>query len=139
MKVTEIMSREVETVSANATLVEAARLMGEDDIGFLVVSDDRIRGVLTDRDIVIRAVAEGLVPGETRVREVMTADAFVVSQDDTVESAALLMQERRIRRLLVEDESGKCVGVVSLGDFAAAGHQCELSGKTLESVCISHH
>ncbi len=95
-------------------------------------------GVLTDRDIVVRAIAESRDPQLTYVREVMTSEPFFLSQDQSVEAAALAMQDKRIRRLLVQDDQGDLVGIVSLGDLAAEAHRSELSGKTLEEVCSRH-
>ena len=135
MQLKDIMSRAVRTIASNASLVDAAIEMSKSDIGFLAVVDEKIIGVLTDRDIVVRAVAEARDPGKTSVRDIMTSDIFVLSQDDTVDNAALAMQQRRIRRLLLQDHDGKCVGIISLGDLAAEGHQRELSGATLEEVC----
>lgn len=135
MQLKDIMSPAVRMIAADASLVDAAIEMSKADIGFLAIVDQKIVGVLTDRDIIVRAIAEGRDPGETTARDIMTTDIFVLSQDDLVEDAALAMQKRRVRRLLVQDDAGKCVGVVSLGDLAAEGHQRELSGETLEEVC----
>ena len=135
MKLRDIMTRNVETVSANSDLVEAANIMARHDIGFLPVEDGDIAGVVTDRDIVVRAIAEGRDPRATKVREIVTPGAEVLLEDDEVDEVVKLMQTKQIRRVLVTDGSGAYVGVVSLGDLAAQGHETELSGQALESVC----
>lgn len=135
MQLKEIMSQNVRMIASTASVAEAAAEMSKADIGFLAVVNDKIIGVVTDRDIVVRAIAEGRDPRQTSVDEIMTVDIFVLSPDDSVESAALAMQSRRVRRLLLQDDSGKCVGIVSLGDLAAAGQGRALTGQTLEEVC----
>src|SRR4051794_28840839 len=104
MWVREIMTRDVECASPDDTLQKAARKMKELDVGPMPICDhDRVVGMLTDRDITIRAVAEGRDPRSTRVRDVMTQNVVSCYEDDAVEEAARLMQERQIRRLLVLD------------------------------------
>src|SRR5690242_2022236 len=98
MWIRDIMTRDVECVGPDDTLQEAALKMKELDVGPMPVCDhDRIAGMLTDRDITIRAVAEGRDPRSTRVRDVMTRDVVACCEDDAVEEAARLMQERQIR------------------------------------------
>lgn len=135
MKVKEIMSRNVEAVTANSNLVEAASKMARLDIGFLPVLDGQVAGVVTDRDIVVRAIAAGKDPGQTTVGDCMTPDVEVVQDDQDVAEAAALMKQNQIRRVIVKDARGAFVGVLSLGDLAAAGHEVELSGQALEEVC----
>jgi CBS domain-containing protein len=120
MWIRDIMTRDVECVWPDDTLQEAALRMKELDVGPMPVCDyDRVVGMLTDRDITVRAVAEGRDPRSTRVRDVMTRNVVSCSEDDGVEEAARLMQERQIRRLLVLDRDKRLIGIVSLGDLAA--------------------
>lgn len=132
MRVTEIMSADVETVELDATVEEAAQVMSDADVGCVpVVDGDKVLGVVTDRDIVLRAVAEGLLPGDTPVAEVMTRVLVHCWEDDDVEKAAELMAEERVRRVLVYGRDGTLAGVVSLGDLAPATGK---GGELLEKV-----
>ena len=116
--VRDIMTADPVTLSRSASLREAAQRMRDDDIGDVIVMDDRdLCGVITDRDIVVRAVAEGADPQFTKVGEICTSDVATVGPDDTVEQAVQLMRERAVRRLPVV-EGGRPVGIVSLGDLA---------------------
>jgi CBS domain-containing protein len=135
MQVYEAMTPHVVSVAPEATLMEAARAMKDLDIGPLPVTDgERLLGVVTDRDITVRATAEGLDPRETRVDAVMTPGAVCCRAADDVKEAASLMQREQLRRLLVIDDGGRLVGVVSLGDIAVQGQDDRLSGETLEQV-----
>jgi len=114
-----VMTTSVVYLPAETTLAEAARTMREQDIGDVVVADGQnLAGVVTDRDIVLRAVAENRDPDATTVGEIMTRDLVTVGPDDTIQQAALLMRDRAIRRLLVCDDAQGLVGVVSIGDLA---------------------
>src|SRR5262245_29592639 len=115
MQVSEAMTPEVISVASEATLMEAARLMRGLDIGPLPVSDHgRLVGVVTDRDITVRATAEGRDPRATQVQEVMTQEVVCCRDDDDVEKVARLMQQSQLRRLLVVDGERRLVGIVSL-------------------------
>jgi CBS domain-containing protein len=116
--VRDVMTPGVVAVRPDASLVEAARLMRAQDIGDVVVADgEEVVGVLTDRDIAVRAVAEGLDPQTVSARAVCTPDPLVVGPYDPVQAAVALMRERAVRRLPVV-EDGLPVGMVSLGDLA---------------------
>jgi CBS domain-containing protein len=116
--VREIMTRDVISLQVDVTLDEAARMMRERDIGNVVVAeDDRLVGLVTDRDIVIRGVAEGMDPTTATLASVTSRDLIAVQPDDTAQSAALLMREQAVRRVLVVDEQGLC-GILSIGDLA---------------------
>ncbi len=136
MQVREVMTRGVECVSPETSLQEAARKMQALDVGPLPVCDhDRLVGMVTDRDIVIRAVAEGRAPSTTPVREAMTGGIDYCFEDDDLDTAAKQMQDRQIRRLVVLDRNKRLVGIVSLGDVAIeTGGDARLAGKTLEHV-----
>ncbi|ALV32442.1 CBS domain-containing protein [Streptomyces sp. CdTB01] len=118
--VREVMTPGVVAVRPDASLVEAAQLMRTQDIGDVLVADgQRIVGVLTDRDITVRAVAEGIDPLTVSARSVCTPDPVVVGPDDPVGTAVALMRTHAVRRLPVV-EDGMPVGVVSLADLAVA-------------------
>jgi len=114
MQIREIMTRNVETASPLMSLQEAAKKMEERDIGFLpVISEGSLVGVITDRDITVRAVSCGLDSKQALVEKVMTPDAIVLPENSDLEDAADLMEEHDIRRLIVTDENDQPVGVVS--------------------------
>lgn len=117
--VSEVMTREVVYLPAETTVDEAARAMRERDIGDVVVTQGpELAGVVTDRDIVVRAVADGLDPGATRLGEIASRDLVMIQEDASTSDAANLMRERAVRRLLVCDPERHLVGIVSLGDLA---------------------
>ncbi|GHJ99495.1 CBS domain-containing protein [Streptomyces sp. NPDC003753] len=118
--VREVMTPGVVAVLPDASLVEAAQLMRAEDIGDVLVAEDgRVVGVLTDRDIALRAVADGADPLTVSARAVCTPDPVVVGPDDPVSTAVDLMRGHAVRRLPVV-EDGRPVGMVSLGDLAVA-------------------
>lgn len=118
-RLSEVMTRDLVTVPPTASLEEAARLMRDNDIGDVLVVDDNgsLFGIVTDRDIVVEAVAEGTHPSSTSVDQVCTHDPVSLGPDDAVAEAAKLMSDHAIRRLPVVD-NGSLVGIVSLGDLA---------------------
>jgi CBS domain-containing protein len=115
----EAMTPNPMTVGAGATLMDAARAMRKHGVGDVIVTDDQgqIWGILTDRDIAVRAVADGLDPTAVTVREICSREISVLEPTNTVEDAVRLMREKAVRRLPVV-EGGQAVGVVSLGDLA---------------------
>ncbi len=116
--VREVMTAGVETVRPTDPIADAANKMREQDVGGLVVVDESgaVCGVVTDRDIAVRAVAEGLQPTST-IGDIVTRDVTAISPDDTVEHAVRLMRDRSIRRLPVVAD-GRPIGIVSIGDLA---------------------
>ena len=135
MQVKEVMTRGAECVAPDATLQEAAQKMKGLDVGPLPVCDNnRLVGMLTDRDITVRAVAEGKDPRTTRVRDAMTEGIAYCFEEDDVADAARLMKERQIRRLVVLNRDKRLAGIVSLGDLAVETGDEHLAGKTLERV-----
>ena len=135
MQLTDIMTPEVEVVPPAATLTLAARKMRALNIGPLPVCDGtRLVGMLTDRDITIRAVADGRDPNATFVRDVMTPEIVYCFEDQDVQDAAHLMEERQIRRLPVLSRDKQLVGIVSLGDLAVRMMDQQLAGEALEQV-----
>ncbi|MFV2104256.1 CBS domain-containing protein [Micromonospora sp. LOL_024] len=118
-RVADAMTRQVIYLPAETTLDEAARVMKEADIGDVVVTDGaNLAGILTDRDIVVRAVAENAAANTTTIASIVTREVVMIEQFCTASEAASLMRERGIRRVLVCDSERKLVGIVSLGDLA---------------------
>jgi CBS domain-containing protein len=116
--VSDVMSTDVQVINPDATLQEAAQKMRDGDFGVLPVGDmDNLIGIITDRDIVVRAVAEGM-DVDTPIRDAMSKQIVFANQDDSLEDAARLMSDHQIRRLPVVDADHHLVGIVSLGDFA---------------------
>lgn len=134
MKVSECMTRDVKTIAPDCTIQEAARLMTTLDLGVLPVGEgDRLVGMITDRDIAVRAVGEGKGP-QTAVREIMSQDIKDCFEDEEVERVARNMGDRQVRRLPVRNRQQQLVGIISLGDFAAGDTDHETVGKTLEGI-----
>jgi CBS domain-containing protein len=118
-KVRDLMTPDPLTVGQEVTLTDAARQMRDADVGVLIVTHGpEVRGVLTDRDIVVRAVADHLDPATTRIAEIVTHDLVAVSPGDDIDTVAEMMRTHSVRRLPVLDGE-RLVGVVSLGDLAA--------------------
>lgn len=137
MLVTNVMTRGAECVRPSTTLAEAAQKMKNLDVGPVPVCDnERLVGMITDRDITVRAVAEGLDPRTTTVKDVMTPDLVYCFDDEDVHEAARLMQKHQVRRLLVLNRDNRLVGIVSLGDLAVETGDEHLAGKTLEEVSL---
>ncbi len=135
MLVKNIMSREVQVTQPHSTLREAAELMKVLNVGSLPVCDeDRLIGIVTDRDITVRAVAEGEDCWEGRVRDVMSADLAYCYEDDDVAVAAQMMEQWQVRRLLVLNRDKGLVGIISLGDLAVHVGDRRTSGETLQAV-----
>jgi CBS domain-containing protein len=135
MKIREVMTREVIGISPERTLKEAAELMKALNVGSLpVLEHGRLSGVVTDRDLVVRGIAEGLDAFQAPVRRCMSAGAFTCHLDDDVVQAAEQMRELQVRRLLVVDERGHLVGIVALGDLALDVEDETLAGRTLEAI-----
>jgi CBS domain-containing protein len=134
MQLKDAMTRDVEVIRPDATLMEAAQKMKRLNVGPLPVCDgEQLVGIITDRDITVRATAAGQSPGETRVRDVMTRDVVFGFEDQDLGDAARLMEQRQIRRLVVLNQDKKLVGIVSLGDLAVDANQ-QLAGEVLERV-----
>ena len=132
MLVREIMTTNVECVAPETTIHEAAKKMEALDVGFLpICQNDRLIGTVTDRDIVLRAVADGRGLS-TMVRDIMTADVFYCFEDDDIESCADHMKEKEVKRLLILNRSKRLVGVVSLGDLSKV-HE-EAAGDALRDI-----
>jgi CBS domain-containing protein len=134
MKVRELMTTDVATAQPDSTLEEVASMMKEEDTGAIpVLDEDQLVGIITDRDIVVRCIAEGKDATETNVEDILSEDLVTIEPDADVEEAARLMSERQIRRLPVV-EDGMLIGVVSLGDIAVKEVDEEPANQALEGV-----
>ncbi|MFB9068756.1 CBS domain-containing protein [Pseudofulvimonas gallinarii] len=137
MKVRDVMSRDVKTIPATGTLHEVAVLMKQNDIGSVPVAEqNRLVGMVTDRDLVIRALAEQL-PSDTPVRTIMTDKVMYCFDDQDLADAVRNMAEFEVRRLPVVDREKLLVGVLSLSNVAS-GDDDELSGELLDGVATPH-
>lgn len=140
MKISDIMTEAPACIAPETTLQDAARRMKDLDVGALpICSDDRLVGMVTDRDLALRAVAEGCDPQETEVREVMTPGVVFCFEDSDITEAAQEMEQRQIRRLLVLSRNRRLVGIVSLGDIATRAGNDRLVGEVLERVSEPSH
>ena len=121
MKIEDVMHRNVEVIATDATVREAAQRMSASNIGVLPVCvGDRIAGMLTDRDIVVRSIARGDDPDKRCARDIMTRDVERCHAQDSLDEASQRMADRQIQRLLVMDENERLVGIVSIADLARA-------------------
>jgi CBS domain-containing protein len=135
MEIKDIITPSPCCISPDASIVEAAAEMKTLDTGWLpICENDRLIGTITDRDIAIRAVAEGLDPNITAVRQVMSHDIVYCYEDRDIEDAARIMEKNQIRRLPVLDQSKRLVGIISLGDLAVRAGAQILAGRILERV-----
>jgi CBS domain-containing protein len=134
MQVREVMTTPVQIVAPETRLNEIARLMRDEDIGSVPVArNDRLVGVVTDRDLVIRGLADGAALEEKHASDVMSPRVLYCMQNDSVEDVLRNMGEMRVRRLPVVDADKRLVGVVSIGDLSGAAHPTE-SGKSLQEI-----
>ena len=140
MKVNEIITHDPQVIRPETALIEAAQKMKSMDIGMLPVCDgDRLVGVITDRDITVRGVAQGCDPKTARVQEVMTPEVIYCFDDEDVKEAAKKMEEKQVRRLPVLNREKRLVGIVSLGDLAVRTGKEKLAGEVLERVSGPGH
>src|SRR5262244_3092815 len=135
MKVSEIMTRDPKTAQLESTLEEIAALMKAEDVGAIpVVDDDReLVGIVTDRDIVIRCVAEGKEASDTTVEDILSEDLTTIEPGADVQQAARLMAEKQIRRLPVVQD-GDLIGMVSIGDVSVKHEDDQTAGQTLQKI-----
>lgn len=139
MKIAEMMTPEPIMISPETTLRVACEIMRDSDIGFVPVTDgERILGAVTDRDIATRAVAGGLDPSMTQVKDVMSHDIIFIYEDQDELEAARLMQVKQIRRLVVLNRDKRLVGILSLCDLSSHVPDHALTGETLEQVAMHH-
>lgn len=135
MQLREIMTSDYHAIPHNATIQEAAKMMRDYDIGMLPVTENgKMIGAITDRDIAVRAVADGGDTEKIPVSKAMTSNVVYAFEDTEVGEAARLMEECQIRRLIVANQQDQPVGVVSLGDLAVRQDDEGLSGEVLREV-----
>jgi CBS domain-containing protein len=129
------MTTDFHMIDSTDSLTQAAEKMKSLNVGFLPIKEGtRLIGLITDRDIVVRALAENLDPLSTQVKDIISSEILYCYEDDSIEEAARLMENNQIRRLIVVNHDQVPVGVISLGDIAVrAGQEC-LSGEILERV-----
>jgi CBS domain-containing protein len=126
MKISEIMTSDPELIDPNASIREAAKRMKNEDIGALPVGEnDRLIGMVTDRDIAMRGVAEDRAPESTTVRDVMSEKIFYCFEDDDIKDAARCMAENQVRRVPILNRDKRLTGIVSLADIAQTREDCE--------------
>ncbi|MBP9721103.1 MAG: CBS domain-containing protein [Bacteroides sp.] len=140
MNIKEIMSKNVEIVVPDTLLAEVAKKMQASDCGSVLVGkDDRLLGVITDRDLALRCVAESHHPAETTAEQVMTKEILYCRDTDSVEDVALNMTKNKVRRLPVLDKDKRLVGIISLGDLAvhSTDDHHRICGKALGHICAA--
>jgi CBS domain-containing protein len=129
----EVMTRDVRACEPNATIADAAKLMAQEDVGPVpIVEDGRLVGIITDRDIVVRVVAEGRDPNATTVKEIASTDLVTVSPSDDLDEVLNLLAERQVRRLPVV-EGDRLVGIVAQADVARLGKD-KKTGEVVEEI-----
>lgn len=118
LKVSDVMSKNPVIISGKSSLQEASEMMKAVDCGFLPVGTaDRIEGVITDRDIIVNAIAENKTPSEEQVKDYMTVAAYGCNEDDFLEDAAKKMKDHKVSRLIVRNHGGEVVGILSFGSI----------------------
>ena len=133
-KLKDLMSRDVKVISPDMSIGDAAKQMRDGNFGMLPVGEnDRMVGTISDRDIAIRAVAEGK-GADTKVRDVMSEGIAWAYEDDSVEQAVKIMSERQVRRLPVVDRDKRLVGIVALGDFAVESSEIRPAAQALSEI-----
>jgi CBS domain-containing protein len=129
----EVMTRDVRACEPNATVAEAAKMMAQEDVGPVpIVEDGRLVGIVTDRDIVVRVVAEGRDPNATTVKEIASTNLVTVSPDDDLDEALKMLAENQVRRLPVV-EGDRLVGIVAQADIARLGKDSK-TGEVVEEI-----
>lgn len=135
MRISEIMTRDPKVIPFDCILKDAALKMRELDVGMLPISkDDRLVGMLTDRDITVRATAEGCDPTKTKVSDVMTPEVLYCFEDQDVSEAAKIMQGKQIRRLPILNRDKRLIGVVSVGDVAVHSGKQKIVSETIKGI-----
>ena len=135
MQLKDVMTRDVVVIGPDATLEDAAGRMDALDVGPLpVCENNRLVGMITDRDITVRSTAMGEDPKKAHVRDAMTRDVLCCHEDDDVREATRLMESKQVRRIPVLNREEQLVGIVSLGDLAVWASDEQVSGEVLEKV-----
>jgi len=133
-KIRDLMTQNPRTVTTDATIVDAAKIMRDEDAGVVPIVDGEkhVTGVITDRDIAVRAVAEGK-DGQTKVRDVASKDLVTIDPEQDLDEALRLMAQHQVRRLPVVEEDGRLVGVLAQADVARHGDDSE-TGQVVERI-----
>lgn len=136
MNVAEIMTTGIESVAENDNLTTAADMMRSLNVGALPVrnKENKMTGMITDRDIVVRAIADGKDPNTVKVQQAMSSGVVSCAAEQSVEDAVVLMEKEQIRRLVVLDKDNNAVGVLALGDIAVKAPGKQLPGEAVEEV-----
>lgn len=138
MEIAKAMHPKAKWAGDDTPITEIAKMMKKDDIGAVPIGkDDKLIGMVTDRDIALRVVAKGRNPAKTTAAEIMTKGIVWCRSSSTVEDAIHLMEQKKIRRLAVIDDNKRLVGMLSLGDIAHAVSR-SLSGEVLQAVAAHH-
>lgn len=138
MQINRAASMQLESIPASAPVAHAAKKMKDSNVGLLLVADGtRLVGVVTDRDIVTRAAAEGRPFDDTPVRVVMSSPVVTIHGDEDLQEAAKLMVAKRVRRLVVTNDRQEPVGVLSLDDLAFSTHGDDTAGAVLEEIAAA--
>ena len=137
-RVRDIMTRDPQCVTQNEMLGRVAKMMRDGDCGAIPViagdNDKKIIGMITDRDIVIRVVADGKNPGDVPVQTAMTKEIYSVKEDDSVEKVFKVMSDRQVRRVPVVDQNGQLVGIVAQADIATESEDTRKVARTVEEI-----
>jgi CBS domain-containing protein len=132
--ISEVMTSNPRTVGSSTSVLEAARLMKTEDVGSVpILEDERLIGVITDRDIAIRVAAEGKDAQSTTVGEIASRDVVTIDPQQNLDEAARLMAQHQVRRLPVVEEDGRLVGIVAQADVAQAGKD-SLTGELVQQI-----
>jgi CBS domain-containing protein len=133
-RIRDVMTSNPSTIEADKPVAEAARIMKQEDAGVVPVTEQgRLTGMVTDRDIAIRVVAEGKDPQSISVREVASTDLVTIDPDQDLDEALRLMAQHKVRRLPVVEEDGRVVGVLAQADVAREGHD-EQTGQVVQEI-----
>lgn len=135
MQIRELMTTEVRTLERNATLQEAAQLMADLDVGIIPIAEAKsLQGVITDRDIVVRAVAKGMDINSTKINDCMSGKVVTVRPETDAHEASRLMAQEQVRRLPVVDDNNNLCGIVAIGDLAVIGIHENEAGFALSEI-----
>ena len=134
----DVMTTNLVCAQADDTVVSVAQLMKDQDVGPIPIVDDlttrRLQGIVTDRDLAMKVVAEGRDPNSTRVSEVMTSDVVTVRQDDDIQAALDAMSQNQLRRILVVNENENLVGIIAQADIATRMNKPEQTGEVVKEI-----
>ena len=134
-KVRDVMTADPKTIESSTPVAEAAKLMRDEDVGPVpIVEDGSLTGILTDRDIVLRVVAEGKDPASTTAGEIASRDLVTIDPEQTMDEALRLMAQHQVRRLPVTEEDGRLVGIIAQADLATRVDAPEKTGEVVKEI-----